>query len=189
MLILERPDSQTRHYVPSSETPQQLSGLLSRAKSTHLAEGVQTDPVVNEEAPYFLDKLRLPQGHTHGHAALGLLWERGKVEALVGWQASDQSALPLPTAREGQMDRDPANAPQVPMPTWWPGFCIAHSNQGPPTSPTKAIWVISSPPQGLCVLTPACMELTPYSLLPLSFCLSVTSLIRLPRSHMLSPCS
>lgn len=64
---------------------------------THLAEGVQADPVVDEEAPHFLDELGLPQGHTHSHAALGLLWERGEGEA-VGCGAGDKLA-PAKAAR------------------------------------------------------------------------------------------
>ena len=48
------------------------------AVKTHLAERVQADPIVNKEASDLLDQLGLPQSHTHGHAAPGLLWEEGK---------------------------------------------------------------------------------------------------------------
>lgn len=41
--------------------------------STHLAEGVQADPMVQEEAPHFLNKLSLTQSHPDGHTALSLL--------------------------------------------------------------------------------------------------------------------
>ena len=65
-------------------------------KGTHLAEGVQTDPVVEEETPHFLDELGLPQGHAYGHAALGLLQE-GKGRCPVSCRAGDGSAVTPPT--------------------------------------------------------------------------------------------
>lgn len=59
----------------------------------HLAEGIQADPVFNEEAPYFLDQLGLPQGYAHSHAALGLLRE-GKGRGPVGGGAGAEPAAP-----------------------------------------------------------------------------------------------
>lgn len=52
-------------------TPQPHFGRISL--STHLAEGVQADPVVQKEAPHFLNELSLTQGHPDGHTALSLL--------------------------------------------------------------------------------------------------------------------
>ena len=44
---------------------------------THLAEGVQADPIV-KEVPHLLHQLGLPKGHMDSHTALGHLRKRGK---------------------------------------------------------------------------------------------------------------
>lgn len=79
--------------------PTSLDVETPTPEGTHLAKGVQTDPVVEEETPHFLDELGLPQGHAHSHAAFGLLRE-GKGRCPVGCWAGDRSAVtPLNSPR------------------------------------------------------------------------------------------